>query len=145
MRIVLKNSSSEGIVLCDGPEGGQDRSRGPDGYAIRALYQVEAPAGARAASVMVIERGNVAHAIRFGITRECASHSAAIVWVNNHLKAIAAMKLIAARDATKVMSLLLKSGAYSETVTPVVLDLAEAPRFIGATVSLNYSALFGGW
>lgn len=145
MRIVLKGGNGE-AVLCDGPENAVDRSRGPVGYGIGQTSMIDLAPGVGAASVLVLERGNLAHSIRFGISRECASFPAAILWANAHVKAIAAMKAaVAINQPTLVLSIVMTAGAYAQTFTPVSLNVVEAPQFIGATVLVNYQFTFGAW
>lgn len=143
MRIVLKAVSLE-EALCDGPERGQDRSRGPAGYAIRQIAAGEDAPGARAAAVLPIERANVGHILRFGISRECASHVAAITWANVHAAKLSAMRVEAARS-TVAMSLVLEEGGYRRTITPVRLSDFDIPQFIGGTVAATYTLTFGAW
>ena len=146
MRIVLKATGFSDLVLCDGPENASDRSRGPIGYGIEQGSATELAPGARSAAPMPLERGNVWHTLRFAISRQCASHSAAILWVNGHLAAIAAMKAAVALDQpTKSLGLNISVGTYQKTPTPVTVGPISAPLFTGCTVTVSYQFTFGAW
>lgn len=146
MRIVLKGTSAGEAVLCDGAESAPDKSRGPIGYGIEQGSATELAPGTRASAPLPLERGNVWHTLRFAVSRECASHAAAILWVNTHLQAIAAMKAAVALDQpTKTLSLVMSFGAYQKTLNPVTVGPVSAPQFIGATVSISYQITFGAW
>ena len=146
MRIVLKSNAAGEVVLCDGSESGQDKSRGPIGYGVEQNSEISPMPGARAASPLMLERGNVWHTIRFSIMRECLSHGDAVIWANNHLQAIAAMKAAVALDQpAKSLSLFLSAGNYQKTIARVVVAAVGAPMFLGVSVTMTYQISFGVW
>ena len=143
MRIVLRAGSGKDLVLCDGPESGKNKSRGPDGYGIDQTPANDVVSGARSAGVLPIPRGNATHQIAFGVARECGSHAEAIAWVNTHLRDLQALNRSVVLDSTKSLSLVLTAGSYSAAFGPGVLGTVRAPVFMGCSVRLQYQFIFG--
>lgn len=146
MRIVLQTTGQNDVVLCDGPDPASDKSRGPIAYGIEQSSLFELAPGTRATSQLLLERGNVAHTIRFSVSRECLSHGAAILWAHEHMKAIAARKAsVALLQPASAMTLFMSAGTYLVKLTPVGVSVVGVPQFLGSTVIVNYQIIFGAW
>jgi hypothetical protein len=143
MRIVLRGGTRD-LVLCDGDESGIDKSRGPNGFSVTRQSASELAPGIRSKGVLPLSRANASYTIAFEVTRECASHGAAIAWALTHSAALDALDAAVAVDQpTKKMSLTLQGSGYDKTITPVVMGPISVPRFIGVSVIINYQFVAG--
>ncbi len=117
-------------TICDGPTRNQDASGGPSDLEIDSETHAQVARYLRAANAKPIDRGNALHAVRFGVSRLCASAAAAHEWFLNHIATVP-------RKGT----LTLEQGETAITMDDAHLVIRGRVR--GLTVFLSYTIQAG--